>query len=232
MGKKWIPLESNPEVLNEFASQLGLDVSQHAFCDVYGLDPELLAMVPQPAMAVILCYPVTPESDAAQRAEDDRIQAESQTLGDVYYMKQTIGNACGTIAVLHGICNNLNTVKIRDESFLKLFYDATAGMTPADRGAFLENPPPGAPDIEAAHQAAASVGDTAAPSAEDDVDLHFVCFTCKDGALYELDGRRKGPVNHGPSSPETLLTDSVEVIKKFIERSNSLSFNMIALTGA
>jgi hypothetical protein len=30
-------------------------------------------------------------------------------------------------------------------------------------------------------QAAASVGDSAAPSADDDVDLHFVAFVCKDG---------------------------------------------------
>jgi hypothetical protein len=27
----------------------------------------------------------------------------------------------------------------------------------------------------------------------------------KEGHLYELDGRKKFPVNHGPSSPDTLL---------------------------
>ena len=36
--KKWIPLESNPDVLNDFATRLGLDISQYCFCDVYGLD--------------------------------------------------------------------------------------------------------------------------------------------------------------------------------------------------
>lgn len=38
MGKKWVPLESNPEVLNHFAHTLGFSTSTYAFCDVLGLD--------------------------------------------------------------------------------------------------------------------------------------------------------------------------------------------------
>ncbi len=37
-------------------------------------------------------------------------------------------------------------------SFLARFLAATQGMDPAAVGAFLEHPPEGAPDIEAAHQ--------------------------------------------------------------------------------
>ena len=60
---------------------------------------------------------------------------------------------------------------------------------------------------------AAKEGDTAAPQAEDDVDLHFVCFVAVDGALYELDGRKTAPINHGPSSPATLLSDTARVVQ-------------------
>lgn len=38
MAPKWIPLESNPDVLNAYATKLGADLSEHSFCDVYGLD--------------------------------------------------------------------------------------------------------------------------------------------------------------------------------------------------
>ena len=38
MVKKWIPLEANPEVLNEYTKKLGLDTSKMSFCDVYSLD--------------------------------------------------------------------------------------------------------------------------------------------------------------------------------------------------
>lgn len=41
MEKKWLPLESNPDVLNDFTSSLGLDVSKYSFHDVYGLDEVL-----------------------------------------------------------------------------------------------------------------------------------------------------------------------------------------------
>lgn len=43
MGKKWLPLESNPEVLNDFVNKLGYDTSKYAFCDVFGLDEVRIA---------------------------------------------------------------------------------------------------------------------------------------------------------------------------------------------
>lgn len=52
--------------------------------------------------------------------------------------------------------------------------------------------------LESAHADAARLGDTAAPEAADDVDLHFVAFVRGvDGTLWELDGRRKGPLSRG-----------------------------------
>ena len=38
MGKRWVPLESNPEVLNAFAEVIGAPTDSYSFCDVYGMD--------------------------------------------------------------------------------------------------------------------------------------------------------------------------------------------------
>ncbi len=39
MGKRWLPLESNPTVLNDFAARIGFNDRNYRFCDVFGLDP-------------------------------------------------------------------------------------------------------------------------------------------------------------------------------------------------
>jgi hypothetical protein len=38
------------------------------------------------------------------------------------------------------------------------------------------------------------------------------------GQLWELDGRRKGAINHGPTQPDTLLQDVARVAKDFMAR--------------
>ena len=47
MGKKWLPLESNPAVLNEFAAKIGMQQSEYRFCDVFGLDPASVSLEDQ-----------------------------------------------------------------------------------------------------------------------------------------------------------------------------------------
>ena len=45
-----------------------------------------------------------------------------------------------------------------------------------------------------------------------------------------IDGRKKFPINHGPSSAETLLEDACKVIQGFMERQpGELRFTMVAL---
>lgn len=45
MGKRWIPLESNPDVFNDFSAKIGAPVEDYAFCDVYGMD-EVFFLLP------------------------------------------------------------------------------------------------------------------------------------------------------------------------------------------
>eukprot|EP01025_Chloroclados_australasicus_P044072 TRINITY_DN4749_c0_g2_i1.p1 TRINITY_DN4749_c0_g2~~TRINITY_DN4749_c0_g2_i1.p1 ORF type:complete len:247 (+),score=49.33 TRINITY_DN4749_c0_g2_i1:68-808(+) len=234
--KRWLPLESNPEVINSFVQKLGLDTSLFKFQDVYGLDDELLQFIPQPVLALLLLYPIDDKSEKFKQEEENELknkgEDQKELPKEVYYMKQTIGNACGTIGVLHAIGNNKEYLSLENESFLDRFFAATQTMSSADRGEYLEYPPEGAPDIEEAHKEAAEKGDTAPPPLEERVNLHFVCIVEKEGRLYELDGRKICAIDHGTSSRETFLKDAAQVVRKFIERAESINFNLIALSAA
>lgn len=221
--KRWLPLEANPEVMNEFSRQLGLPPSV-GFHDVFGLDPELLAMIPRPVLAVLLLFPLSPKESESEAAAE----ASSGPGATAFFMKQTIANACGTIGLLHAIGNTATPIALAQDSFLDQFFKATASMTPAERGRHLEE----SAEVEVAHSSAASAGDTRPPSLDEDTNLHFIAFSLSDGVLVELDGRKAGPVPHGASTPDTLLEDVVRVVKEFMSRNpDSLQFNLIALCG-
>lgn len=106
-------------------------------------------------------------------------------------------------------------------------------LQPRERATLLEK----TPAVAAAHKEAASIGDTVAPDAEDDVDLHYVCFVKgNDGALWELDGRRKGPIRRGElQENEDMLSEKALSlgILKFLEREGGdLRFSAVALAGS
>ncbi|KAL2310795.1 hypothetical protein Nmel_002470, partial [Mimus melanotis] len=72
-----------------------------------------------------------------------------------------------------------------------------------------------------------------APSIDEKVDLHFIALVNVGGHLYELDGRKPFPINHGETSDDSFLEDAIEVCKKFMERDpEELRFNAIALSAA
>ena len=59
-------------------------------------------------------------------------------IQQVWYTRQTIGNACGTIGVLHAGGNNLNEYSIDPNSWFGKFFNATRDMTPEQRATHLE----------------------------------------------------------------------------------------------
>lgn len=93
--------------------------------------------------------------------------------------------------------------------------------------------------LESAHQSAAAKGDSAAPSAEAAVDLHYVCFvkSSPENNLWELDGRRKGPLNRGKlADDEDVLSErALDMgIRSFLKREEEagggeLRFSLVAL---
>ncbi|KAL6985914.1 Ubiquitin carboxyl-terminal hydrolase 3 [Sarracenia purpurea var. burkii] len=108
-AKKWLPLEANPDIMNQFLWGLGLPKDEAECYDVYGLDEEILEMVPKPVLAVLFLHPITIQSEE-ERILQDSVNKEPNS--GVYFMKQTVGNACGTIGLLHAVGNVTSEIKL------------------------------------------------------------------------------------------------------------------------
>jgi len=146
---------------------------------------------------------------------------------ELFYMKQFIPNACGTIGIIHALGNNVAQVDLADGTLLRQFLDSVRGKDPEAIGEELEK----FQSIATAHEEIANEGQTAAPNREDQILTHFVTFVHSNGNLFELDGRRKGPVNHGPTTPENLIKDAAVVCKARMERDpTEYRFTVVALT--
>ncbi|NP_001088200.1 ubiquitin C-terminal hydrolase L3 L homeolog [Xenopus laevis] len=226
---RWLPLEANPDVMNQFLKQLGVGTSWQ-FVDVYGLDPELLSMVPRPVCAVLLLFPVTEKYESFRAEEEEKIKSHGQELdSSIYFMKQTISNACGTIGLIHGVANNREKLNFESDSALKKFLEESLSLSPEERARFLEKDE----SIRVTHESSAQEGQSEAPSIDVKVDLHFVAFVHVKGNLYELDGRKPFPVNHGQTNEETLFEDAIEVCRKFMLRDpDELRFTVVAFSKA
>lgn len=230
---KWIPLESNPEVFNAWSGALGLTTNLFDFSDVYGLDPELLDMVPGPSKAVVLLFPITDATEQKRKEDDKRLASEEQPDVDptLIYIKQTISNACGTIGLLHAILNS--DIVLKPGSPLAQFIELCKGRTSEECGKLLEE----TTLFAKAHIDAATSGQSAVPAPDRlDTNLHFTCFVIapspetKEKRLIELDGRRAGPIDHGASEQEKLLENVAKIVKdKYLPVCSSIHFSMLSL---
>ena len=211
------------------------------FHDVFSIDdPDLLAFVPRPAYALLLVFPVSATYEKF-RAEEDRGKPDYAGSGEgekVVWFKQTIGNACGLMGLLHGVANGPARGFVRGGSDLEVFLKLAVPLGPRERADLVES----TEALKTAHADAAGLGDTAAPAAETDVDLHYVCFVKseRDGHLWEMDGSRKGPLDRGLLGEEedVLSAKALEKgVRAFLKREEEagggeLRFSLIVLAEA
>lgn len=218
MGKlEWIPMESNPEVMNAFLRRVGVR-SHMNVVDILGFDEELLQMVEGKVEGVLLCYPLRGPTDCT---------VDEAAKGRLWFMRQTIRNACATMALIHLLANRCKDEDFEPNSSIREFIKESQMLEPdkkADKFETCEN-------IASAHERSSVEGQTEAPAAAESTEYHFISFIPDHNTIYEMDGRKHGPINHGPTTSETFLRDAIEVVKKFvsIDPSNP-NFSMQAVT--
>lgn len=131
--------------------------------------------------------------------------------------------------MFHAIANaNTGETITQPDSFLSVFFKDNEGKDAKAIGTALES----SPDIEAAHVAGAEEGQSeVAPQAN--TNAHFIAFVRQNGRLWELDGRKSVPIDHGPCGQNAILEESARVAREFMKRDEGeLRFTLLALAKA
>ena len=210
------PLECNPDVFNKFLTKLG--INDYEFTDVFGLDPDLLAFVPRPVRALLLVFPISETYETFKTAQDAHYKHESNAC----WSQQTVGNTCGTMAVLHALANGVPNLGNGLGSDLIHQFQS---LKEEDRHEFMETNP----EIIALHKELADSGES---SVSDDLSCenHYVCLTKSGKDIVELDGRRKGPLlRKFGLKGDDILNDSVSIVKEYLDREKESGNNDFAI---
>lgn len=222
--------------MTKLSHRLGLS-EKLVFQDVYSLtDRDLLAFIPRPVYALLFLFPITTASEEALAAEEGAMQKYNSAGPDepVLWFHQTIGHACGLIGLLHCITNGNAADHITPGSHLEKLVQEAIPAKPEVRAAQLYD----SEFLEIAHRESAREGDSRAPEIWEEVPYGFTAFVNgKDGHLWELEGRRKGPVDRGVlRADEDVLSDAslAASVFRYINREKASEgrFSCVALVEA
>jgi ubiquitin carboxyl-terminal hydrolase L3 len=222
--------------MTRLAHRLGLSENL-VFQDVYSLtEPELLALVPRPCHALLFLFPITTISEESFAKEEAAMGKYDSAGPDepVLWFHQTIGHACGLIGLLHCLTNGEAANHITPGSHLEKIVQDAIPAKPEARAAQLYN----SNFLEIAHKESANEGDSVVPEVGDEVPYGFTAFVKgKDGHVWELEGRRKGPVDRGVvEADEDVLSHSALTasVLRHINREKAAEgrFSCLALVNA
>lgn len=227
-----VPLESNPDVFSDFAHGLGLERS-YAFVDIYSLtDPDLMAFTPRPVKSLILLFPLNGFFEASK--SESRIKNPPSFGGsNPIWFKQSVKNACGLYALLHSLSNNPEVLERNSQllQFLESHPSTQNKYSDDSTDEFVFS-------ISETNSDKFEQGQSQAPNADDDVNLHYITFVEREGKIYELDGRRPQGANLlGEASVtseegllgEKLVADRVQWYMDNADAQSKLHFNLLGL---
>ncbi|KAJ2222740.1 hypothetical protein H4R99_007425 [Coemansia sp. RSA 1722] len=223
----WCLIESDPGVFTELIQNMGArDVQVE---ELYSLDSETLKSM-EPLYGLIFLFKWQRQQQQQQQSQSVGSPAATEAdSSKVYFAQQVIQNACATQAILSVLLNRPEIeLGERLENFRSFSVDLPADM----RGLALAN----CDQIRQVHNSFVRpesflADDRARPATEDDDVFHFVSYVPIGGRLYELDGLKPAPIDHGATND--WLEDVGRVIQqRMAEYSrDEIRFNLLAVIG-
>lgn len=216
---RWLPIESDPNILTDYLKMMTF--SNRYLIDMPAIDaPEEFGLYQyHNVLGYILLYQLKPELPTL-----GTLETEAEILDGLYYMKQYISNSCATVALIHTFLNTIQHDSIDKDSVLGKFFTETANKSPEIRGeCFIVDR-----NIKEMHETTSRHGQSSLPDNQQQIDFHYTSIVPHRGHIIELDGRKSGPVNHGPCGSD-FIKSGLEVVKKFIESDpGNLHFSVLA----
>ncbi|OLL21631.1 Ubiquitin carboxyl-terminal hydrolase 2 [Neolecta irregularis DAH-3] len=210
----WQLIESDPGVFTSLIESLGTKHVQVE--ELYSLDvAELGSLLPY-GVIFLFKYVGSGKQEMFGRLDYDASH-------DMCFANQTINNACATQAILSVL---LNRPEIELGPELLQFKEFSQHLPSEFRGEALKL-------IRSVHNSFARnepwVNEDVKTATDDDDVFHFIAYLEHAGQLFELDGLREAPINHGTCSsfPEKV----VQVIQQRINAypANEIRFNLLAI---
>ena len=139
----------------------------------------------------------------------------------------TLDNACGIIACLHVIYNNLAADKIvLQDGALKNFIEAQKGKGNAEIATAMENNK----EFKERQGEFAAQGQSNQATDQSGVNHHFIAYVInRNGQLIELDGTKKGPVVIKEACNDVLADSVGEVKRRLADGEISEKLSMMSL---
>ncbi|KAG8960456.1 hypothetical protein FRC03_006504 [Tulasnella sp. 419] len=218
----WKLFESDPACFNELFT--ALDVKGLLVDDLWSLDEASLTAL-KPVHALIFLFKWVGGADekgGGAGSYDEEFPG--------FFMRQVVNNACATIAVLNGLCNIPDVQMGTELTQLVSFSD---GLDFETRGEVFTS----SDWLRTAHNSlippsAISLSNLGGQKTSEDA-YHFVVYLPVLGSVYELDGLKTAPVNHGGYNEqgEGWTAKAREIIENRISTypPGSLHFNLMAI---
>ncbi|XP_071768775.1 ubiquitin carboxyl-terminal hydrolase BAP1 [Centroberyx gerrardi] len=233
MNKGWLELESDPGLFTLLVEDFGVKGVQVE--EIYDLQSKCQS----PVYGFIFLFKWIEERRSRRKVStlvDETSVIDEEIVNDMFFAHQLIPNSCATHALLSVLLNcsgvELGTTLSRMKAFTK-------GFSPESKGYAIGN----APELAKAHNSHARPEPRHLPEKQNGISavrtmeaFHFVSYVPIKDRLFELDGLKAYPIDHGPWGEEEEWTDKARrVIMERIglatagEPYHDIRFNLMAV---
>ncbi|XP_017305534.1 ubiquitin carboxyl-terminal hydrolase BAP1 isoform X2 [Ictalurus punctatus] len=233
MNKGWLELESDPGLFTLLVEDFGVKGVQVE--EIYDLQSKCQS----PVYGFIFLFKWIEERRSRRKVStlvDETSVIDDDIVNDMFFAHQLIPNSCATHALLSVLLNCSGVELGSTLSRMKAF---TKGFNPESKGYAIGN----APELAKAHNSHARPEPRHLPEKQNGISavrtmeaFHFVSYVPIKDRLFELDGLKAYPIDHGPWGEEEEWTDKARrVIMERIglatagEPYHDIRFNLMAV---